>query len=54
MNKRANAAEAANVNDNEEIVAAKSTQIATVEPTAVSTEVQVQGVELDFPFIRIG
>ena len=54
MNKKANAAEAANVNDNEEVVDAKSTQVATVESTAVSTEVQVQGVQLDFPFIRIG
>ena len=56
MNKKANAAEAANVNENEneEVVDAKSTQVATVESTAVSTEVQVQGVQLDFPFIRIG
>lgn len=54
MSKKANAAEAANVNENEEVVDAKSTQVATVETTAVSTEVQVQGVQLDFPFIRIG
>lgn len=54
MSKKENAAEAANVNDNDDIVDAKSTQIATVEPTAVSTEVQVQGAQLDFPFIRIG
>jgi hypothetical protein len=54
MNKKANAAEAANVNDSEEVVDAKSTQVATVESTAVSTEVRVQGVQLDFPFIRIG
>ena len=39
MNKKANAAEAANVNDNEEVVDARSTQVATVESTAVSTEV---------------
>ena len=54
MNKKANAAEAANVKENDEVVDAKSTQVATVETTAVSTEVQVQGVQLDFPFIRIG
>ena len=54
MNEKANAAEAANVNDNEEVVDARSTQVATAESTAVSTEVQVQGVQLDFPFIRIG
>ena len=38
----------------DEVVDAKSTQVAIAEPTAVSTEVQVQGVQLDFPFIRIG
>lgn len=38
----------------DEVVDAKSTQVATAEATAVSTEVQVQGVQLDFPFIRIG
>lgn len=54
MSKKENAAEAANVNENDEVVDAKSTQVATVETTAVSTEVQVQGVQLDFPFIRIG
>lgn len=54
MNKKENAAEAANVSKNDEVVDAKSTQVATVGPTEVSTEVQVQGVQLDFPFIRIG
>ena len=54
MSKKANAAEAANVNDNEEVVDARSTQVATAASTAVSTEVRVEGVQLDFPFIRIG
>ena len=41
---------------NEDIVDAKASAnaVATVETTAVSAEVQVQGVQLDFPFIRIG
>ncbi len=53
MSNQKKAAEAANGN-NDEVVDAKSTQVATVETTAVSTDVQVQGVQLDFPFIRIG
>jgi len=53
MSNQKKAAEAANGN-NEEVVDAKSTQVATVETTAVSTDVQVQGVQLDLPFIRIG
>lgn len=53
MSNQKKAAEAA-TQENEEVVDAKSTQVATVETTAVSTEVQVQGVQLDFPFIRIG
>lgn len=39
---------------NEEVVDAKDSAVATTETTAVSTEVQVQGVQLDFPFVRIG
>lgn len=54
MSNQKKAAEAATQENNEEVVDAKSTQVATVESTAVSTEVQVQGVQLDFPFIRIG
>lgn len=38
----------------EEITDAKGGEIAVAESTAVSTEVAVQGVQLDFPFIRIG
>ena len=42
--------------NNEEIVDAKATsttEVAVKEQTAVSTQVAVQGVQLDFPFIRI-
>lgn len=40
---------------NEEIVDAKgTTAVATVQETAVSAETTVVGVQLDFPFIRIG
>jgi len=42
--------------DKEEIAEAKgnATAVATRESTAVSTEVAVQGVQLEFPFIRLG
>ena len=40
---------------NEEVVDAKgTTTVATVETGAVSADVAVQGVQLDFPFVRIG
>lgn len=40
---------------NEEVVDAKgATTVATVETGAVSADVAVQGVQLDFPFVRIG
>lgn len=38
----------------EEIADAKGTAVAPVADTAVSAEVHVEGVQLDFPFIRIG
>lgn len=40
--------------ETEEIADAKGGAVATVESTAVSTEVMVQGVQLEFPFIRLG
>ena len=41
-------------NEAEEIVEAKGTELAPVaQETAVSTEVAVQGVKLDFPFVRL-
>lgn len=40
--------------ESEEVVDARSTQVAPAESTAVSTEVRVEGVRLDFPFLRIG
>lgn len=40
--------------ETEEITDAKGGAIATVDNTAVSTEVMVQGVQLEFPFIRLG
>ena len=40
---------------NEEVVDAKgTTTVATVETGAVRADVAVQGVQLDFPFVRIG
>ena len=40
---------------NEGVVEAKgATAVATVQETAVSTETAVAGVQLDFPFIRLG
>lgn len=38
----------------EEIADAKGTAVAPVADTAVTAEVRVEGVQLDFPFIRIG
>lgn len=45
-----------NAENNEKIIDAKAetTAVAVQEPTAVSTEVSVQGVQLNFPFIRLG
>lgn len=42
--------------ENEDIVDAMNTGTAVevAQPTAVSTQVAVQGVQLDFPFIRLG
>lgn len=42
--------------ETEEVVDAKPTEttLATVETTAVSTEVQVHGAQIEFPFLRIG
>lgn len=56
MSNQKKAAEAAATQENnEEIVDAKgTTAVATTAETAVSTEVQVEGARLEFPFIRIG
>ncbi len=46
-----------NLADQEEVVDAKggdTTAVATAQTTAVSAETVVQGVQLDFPFIRLG
>ena len=40
--------------DHEEVVDAKAGAVATVETGAMSTQVAVSGVRLEFPFIRIG
>lgn len=40
--------------NNEEIMDTKGGAVAVATPTAVSTEVTVQGVNLEFPFIRLG
>lgn len=56
MSKQATAATAAG-DSKEEVVDAKgagTTELATQAETAVSTEVQVEGARLEFPFIRIG
>ena len=42
-----------NKNTNEEIADAKAGAVVAAETTAVSAEVAVQGVQLDFPFIRL-
>ena len=46
--------EAKETKGTEEIVDAKGGAVAVTGTTAVSTEVAVQGVQLDFPFIRLG
>lgn len=49
-----NKKEAQNNEAGEEIAEAKGGAVATVSAGAVSAEVQVQGVQLEFPFIRLG
>ena len=40
--------------ETEEVAEARGGEVATVEAGAVSVDVAVQGVQLDFPFVRIG
>lgn len=40
--------------DNEEVVDAKTSAVTVKQETSVSTEVAVSGIQLEFPFVRIG